>query len=221
MRPSRDLILSNPLPISSGRGSRFGGVRPPDRARWRLIPPKLTLSDQGAKPGARRPASSDAAFRPRSFLTASLIALRASHMPKGKRPLSPHLQVYRPQLTSILSIFHRITGVALFAGLALLVYWLLAAGAGPGPFAVAQGLLGSWLGMVVLPGFSFALFFHLCNGCRRLVRDAGRGVELTAVLASGWGGGVVSTQVRGGLRRGKHVERQPPKGKWNGTPMRS
>ena len=118
-------------------------------------------------------------------------------MPKGKRPLSPHLQVYRPQLTMILSIFHRITGVALFAGLALLVYWLLAAGAGPGPFAVAQGLLGSWLGMVVLLGFSFALFYHLCNGVRHLVWDAGWGFELAQVYASGWAVVVVSILLTG------------------------
>ena len=170
MGPDRDLFL---VWARSGQASRFGGICPPDRARWRLNFLKLTLSGQGSKPGARRPTSSGAPFRPRSFLTASPIALRASHMPKGKRPLSPHLQVYRPQLTSILSIFHRITGVALGAGMALLVTWLLAAGAGPGPFAVAQGLLGSWLGMAVLLGFSFALFFHLCNGVRHLVWDAG------------------------------------------------
>ncbi len=118
-------------------------------------------------------------------------------MPKGKRPLSPHLQVYRPQLTSTLSIFHRITGVALFAGMALLVTWLLAAGAGPGPFAVVQGLLGSWLGMVVLLGFSFALFYHLCNGVRHLFWDAGRGFELPQVYASGWAVVVVSVLLTG------------------------
>ena len=118
-------------------------------------------------------------------------------MPKGKRPLSPHLQVYRPQLTSTLSIFHRITGVALFAGMALLVTWLLAAGAGPGPFAVAQGFLGSWLGMVVLLGFSFALFYHLCNGVRHLVWDAGWGFELPQVYASGWAVVVVSVLLTG------------------------
>ena len=118
-------------------------------------------------------------------------------MPKGKRPLSPHLQVYRLQLTSTLSIFHRITGVALAAGMALLVTWLLAAGAGPGPFAVAQGLLGSWLGMVVLLGFSFALFFHLCNGVRHLFWDAGWGFELPQVYASGWSVVVVSILLTG------------------------
>ncbi|MCH9051152.1 MAG: succinate dehydrogenase, cytochrome b556 subunit [Proteobacteria bacterium] len=118
-------------------------------------------------------------------------------MPKGKRPLSPHLQVYRPQLTSTLSIFHRITGVALAAGMVLLVAWLLAAGAGPAPFAVAQGLLGSWLGMVVLLGFSFALFFHLCNGVRHLFWDAGWGFELPQVYASGWSVVVVSILLTG------------------------
>jgi succinate dehydrogenase / fumarate reductase cytochrome b subunit len=118
-------------------------------------------------------------------------------MPKGKRPLSPHLQVYRPQLTSIVSIFHRITGVALFAGMALLACWLLAAGAGPGPFAVAQGLLASWFGMVVLLGLSFALFYHLCNGIRHLVWDTGWGFEMPQVYASGWAVVVMSALLTG------------------------
>jgi succinate dehydrogenase / fumarate reductase cytochrome b subunit len=118
-------------------------------------------------------------------------------MPTAKRPLSPHLQVYRPQLTSVLSIFHRITGGALFAGMALLATWLLAAGAGPGPFAVVQGLLASWFGMLVLLGFSFALFYHLCNGIRHLVWDAGWGFELPQVYASGWAVVVMSALLTG------------------------
>lgn len=103
-----------------------------------------------------------------------------------KRPLSPHLQVYRPQITSVLSILHRMTGVALGFGMALLVVWLSAAAAGPGPFAMAQGVVASPLGLLVLLGFSFALFFHLCNGIRHLCWDFGMGFELPAATASGW-----------------------------------
>jgi succinate dehydrogenase / fumarate reductase cytochrome b subunit len=107
-------------------------------------------------------------------------------MPPAPRPLSPHLQIYRPQLTSVLSITHRATGVALAAGLLLMVYWLLAAAFGPDSFADAQALIGSWFGYLLLFGWSFSLFFHLANGIRHLVWDAGYGFELDQVYASGW-----------------------------------
>ena len=102
------------------------------------------------------------------------------------RPMSPHLQIYRPQLTSVLSILHRATGVALTVGTLLLVWWLVAAAAGPGPFATVQGFIGSWFGLLILFGWTFALFFHLCNGIRHLFWDAGLGFELKTVYASGW-----------------------------------
>ena len=101
------------------------------------------------------------------------------------RPLSPHLQVYRPQLTSVLSILHRATGIALAVGTLLLVFWLLSAAAGPGRFATAQALMGGWLGQILLFGWSFALFYHLLNGIRHLFWDAGLGFELKAAYASG------------------------------------
>lgn len=106
-------------------------------------------------------------------------------MEKSQRPLSPHLQIYRPQLTSVLSITHRITGVALLLGTLVLAYWLLAAASGPDAYASAQALLGSWLGRIVLLGFTYALFFHLCNGIRHLFWDVGLGFELKAAYASG------------------------------------
>jgi len=106
-------------------------------------------------------------------------------MEKSQRPLSPHLQIYRPQLTSVLSITHRITGMALVIGTLVLVYWLLAAASGPEAYASAQALLGSWFGRVVMLGFSYALFFHLCNGIRHLFWDAGLGFELKTAYASG------------------------------------
>ena len=102
------------------------------------------------------------------------------------RPLSPHLQIYRPQLTSVLSILHRITGVALAVGTILLVYWLIAAASGPEAFAAANGIIGSWIGLILLFGWTFALFFHLANGIRHLFWDAGLGFELKTVYASGW-----------------------------------
>jgi succinate dehydrogenase / fumarate reductase, cytochrome b subunit len=102
------------------------------------------------------------------------------------RPLSPHLQVYRPQITSTLSILHRLTGIALAVGTLLLTWWLIAAAAGPEAFATAQGFIGSILGRLLLFGWSFALFYHLCNGIRHLVWDAGYGFEIETTTRSGW-----------------------------------
>ncbi len=107
-------------------------------------------------------------------------------MSTGSRPLSPHLQVYRPQLTSVLSILHRITGVALAVGTLVLLWWLISAAAGPGPFAAAEAVIGSWAGRLLLFGWTMALFYHLCNGIRHLFWDVGWGFELPVVYASGW-----------------------------------
>jgi succinate dehydrogenase / fumarate reductase cytochrome b subunit len=107
-------------------------------------------------------------------------------MEKSQRPLSPHLQIYRPQLTSVLSITHRATGIALVLGTLVLVYWLLAAASGAEAYGSAQQLLGSWPGRILLLGFSFALFFHLCNGIRHLFWDAGYGFEKQTARKSSW-----------------------------------
>lgn len=107
-------------------------------------------------------------------------------MPTQDRPLSPHLQIYRPQLTSVLSVLHRITGVALAIGTLALVWWLIAAAAGPQSFATAQGFFGSIVGRLLLLGWSWALFYHLCNGIRHLAWDVGWGFDLKSVYASGW-----------------------------------
>lgn len=106
-------------------------------------------------------------------------------MAASNRPLSPHLQIYRPQMTSVLSILHRITGVGLGLGAILLVYWVVSTAAGPDRFAAAQALMGSWFGTLILFGFSVALFFHLANGVRHLFWDAGYGFELRSAYASG------------------------------------
>lgn len=107
-------------------------------------------------------------------------------MTTGNRPLSPHLQVYRPQLTSVLSITHRFTGVALVAGTLLLVWWLVAVATGPDAYAVLNGFIAHWIGRLLLFGWSFSLFYHLCNGIRHLFWDVGMGFELKALYASGW-----------------------------------
>lgn len=107
-------------------------------------------------------------------------------MSSPDRPLSPHLQVYRPQITSVMSILHRLTGIALAVGTLLLVWWLVAAAAGPDSFATVQGFIGSLVGRILLFGWSWALFYHLCNGIRHLAWDAGWGFELKTVYASGW-----------------------------------
>ncbi len=106
-------------------------------------------------------------------------------MAAPNRPLSPHIQVYRPQITSVLSIAHRITGVALTAGTLLLTWWLVAAAYGPDQFATAQGFIGSWIGQLLLWGFTFALFYHLGNGVRHLAWDFGWGFELGQLRSSG------------------------------------
>lgn len=108
-------------------------------------------------------------------------------MATNKRPLSPFMigPYYKPQLTSVLSILHRITGVALAIGLLFLVYWLVAAASGPDAYAHAQGVLGSMLGQLFLFLWTWALFYHLGNGIRHLAWDAGYGLEIPSVYQSG------------------------------------
>ncbi len=107
-------------------------------------------------------------------------------MATHRRPLSPHLQVYRPQLTSVLSILHRATGIVLSIGTLLLVYWLAAIALGPETHATAQNILGSWFGLLLLFLWSWALFYHLSNGIRHLFWDAGQGFELSTAYQSGY-----------------------------------
>ena len=101
------------------------------------------------------------------------------------RPLSPHLQVYKPQVTSVLSIFHRMTGVALSVGLMLLVGWIFSLSFGENIFKYYSYFLGSWLGLLVMFSFTFALSYHFCNGIRHLFWDAGYGYEISTVYKSG------------------------------------
>ena len=106
-------------------------------------------------------------------------------MTPAERPLSPFL-IYKPQLTSVLSFAHRITGVALSIGAVFLVWWLVAAATSDSAFAAARWFFGSWLGLLLLLGWTFSFFFHLCNGIRHLCWDAGYGFDLRTTYASGW-----------------------------------
>lgn len=101
-------------------------------------------------------------------------------------PLSPHLTIYRPQLTSILSILHRMTGVMLAIGTMLISYWLIAVLAGPEHFENTQILFNSWIGRLVLFGWSWATLYHLSNGIRHLFWDLGLGFSITATYRSGY-----------------------------------
>ena len=91
------------------------------------------------------------------------------------RPLSPHLSIYRPMLTMMMSILHRITGGALYVGTLLLVWWLLAVATGPGAYAAFQSAASSILGRLVLFGYTFALLHHMLGGLRYLIWDTGTG----------------------------------------------
>ncbi|MBN8890297.1 MAG: succinate dehydrogenase, cytochrome b556 subunit [Acetobacteraceae bacterium SCN 69-10] len=115
----------------------------------------------------------------------ALMTGRKSDGTAVRRPLSPHLQVYKPQITSVLSIFHRMTGVALSAGTLLLVWWLVAAATSEGAYATVSGFIRSPIGWLLLFGWSVALWFHFCNGIRHLFWDFGHGFELPQVHASG------------------------------------
>ncbi|MBM3520844.1 MAG: succinate dehydrogenase, cytochrome b556 subunit [Alphaproteobacteria bacterium] len=99
----------------------------------------------------------------------------------AKRPLSPHLQIYRPMLTMMMSIAHRITGVGLTLGLIFFVWWLTAAAQSDAYFATVQACISSWLGRTLLFGFTFALVHHGLGGLRHLLWDTGRGFELRTV----------------------------------------
>lgn len=107
-------------------------------------------------------------------------------MASAERPLSPHLQVYRWQITMALSILHRITGVGLGIGTILLAWWLIAAASGPEAFETVQWFMGSIIGRLILLGFTVALFYHLCNGVRHLFWDVGYGLDIPTMTRTGW-----------------------------------
>ena len=107
----------------------------------------------------------------------ALMVARNSEGRLVRRPLSPHLQTYRWPITMFSSILNRATGIALSVGTLLMTWWLVAAATSPAAFATAQGFIGSWLGLLMLFGWTFSLMFHTFSGIRHLVWDSGRGFE--------------------------------------------
>lgn len=102
------------------------------------------------------------------------------------RPTSPHLQIYKSQITMVMSILHRVTGVALYLGLALLTWWLVAAAWGDGALEIVNMVMGHWLGQVVLFGFTWALFNHMLGGLRHFIWDFGHGFSEGVRFGMAW-----------------------------------
>jgi succinate dehydrogenase / fumarate reductase cytochrome b subunit len=105
--------------------------------------------------------------------------------PRSTRPLSPHLQIYKPQLTSMLSIGHRLTGIILSFGFVILVAWLMALASGPANYEMFADCAKSIPGQIVLIGLSLAFFYHLCMGIRHLLWDSGHFLDLPDVYKTG------------------------------------
>lgn len=107
-------------------------------------------------------------------------------MPQRVRPRSPNIQIYRPQLTSVLSFVNRISGIVLSFYAVGLVIWLMAAAAGPQAYASIDGFIRSWIAQILLVVCTYAFFLHLCGSLRHLVWDTVRGFELKTIYSSGW-----------------------------------
>ncbi len=126
-------------------------------------------------------------------------AMAETHLKAAtSRPLSPHLMIFRPLITMVMSIVHRITGAALYFGMLFLAWWLIAAATGPGAFDIANAFFGSFLGRLILFGFTWALIHHLLGGIRHLIWDTGVGFEPRVANLFAWvtlAGSVVLTFV--------------------------
>jgi succinate dehydrogenase / fumarate reductase cytochrome b subunit len=103
--------------------------------------------------------------------------LEAGSAARRPRPLSPHLQIYRPMLTMVMSIVHRITGAALYFGMALVAWWLIAAASGPNAYSYVESFMGSLIGRLILFGYTWSLLQHMFGGIRHLIWDTGHGLE--------------------------------------------
>ncbi|MCB9992414.1 MAG: succinate dehydrogenase, cytochrome b556 subunit [Hyphomicrobiaceae bacterium] len=117
-------------------------------------------------------------------------------MKQNTRPLSPHLEIYKFQITMAMSIFHRITGVGLYLGMALLCWWLAASATSNRALNLVYSVLGNWFGQLILIGFTWALFHHLLGGLRHFVWDTGAGFDEKTRFAFAWAtliGGLVLT----------------------------
>lgn len=107
-------------------------------------------------------------------------------MAETRRPLSPHLQIYRWQAQMVSSVLHRATGIALAVGTLLVIYGLVALAGGEDSFATFRRLVGSPVGMLLMLGWSWSLFYHLCNGVRHLIQDGGAGFQIPQFVRSSW-----------------------------------
>ena len=114
------------------------------------------------------------------------MAEASSEQPTRARPLSPHLQIYRPQINMVMSIVHRITGAALYFGALLFAWWLIAAATGPAYFDFVNGLFGTWFGILVLAGYTWALIHHLLGGLRHFIWDTASNMDIGSVDMLSW-----------------------------------
>jgi succinate dehydrogenase / fumarate reductase cytochrome b subunit len=117
-------------------------------------------------------------------------------MAKSQRPLSPHLQIYKTQITMVMSILHRITGVGLYFGFVLLAWWLVASAMGGEALNLVNQVMGHWLSKLILIGFTWALFNHMLGGIRHFIWDSGRGFSKSARFGFAWAtlfGGLILT----------------------------
>lgn len=114
-------------------------------------------------------------------------------MTQKQRPLSPHLQIYKPQMTSVLSILHRMTGVGLILGLVVFVAWLVALATGIGAYADFMAVATTTPGKILLFAWAWALCYHLCTGVRHLVWDTGKALEIKSAYRAGYAVLLVST----------------------------
>ena len=115
-----------------------------------------------------------------------------------QRPISPHLSIYKPMLTMMMSIAHRVTGGALYFGTLLLVWWLIAASSGPNAYAKVQWFMGTWIGRLILFGYTWALIHHMFGGIRHFIWDVGRGYganEREWLVRVGLAGSIITTIV--------------------------
>ena len=107
-------------------------------------------------------------------------------MAQTQRPLSPHLQIYKWQVQMVTSILHRATGIALAVGTLMVLWGLLSLAAGEDAFNQFKVCMSSPLGMILMIGWTWSLFFHLCNGIRHLIQDAGAGYAIAQFVRSCW-----------------------------------
>jgi len=107
-------------------------------------------------------------------------------MTQSSRPLSPHLSIYKSEVTMVMSILHRITGIGLYLGMVLIVWWLAAASISESYLGFVNAVAGSWFGQIVLIGFTWALFHHMLGGFRHFIWDTGRGFSEAARFGFAW-----------------------------------